>query len=157
MVKGIGLFALGRSLKEANIAADIAENTIDIITDSESLGGFESISESDLFDVEYWSLEQAKLLKGSKLPFDGVVVVVTGGGGEIGSAVSELFVKYGAHVAVLDINYNLAKSICSNIGRNAFPFECDVTNNESVVLAFENITRFFGGIDIVVSNAGAAW
>ena len=157
LVKGIGLFALGRSLKEANIAADIAENTIDIITDSESLGGFESISESDLFDVEYWSLEQAKLLKGSKLPFDGVVVVVTGGGGEIGSAVSELFVKYGAHVAVLDINYNLAKSICSNIGRNAFPFECDVTNNESVVLAFENITKFFGGIDIVVSNAGAAW
>ncbi len=157
LVKGVGLFGLGKSLEEANIVADLAENTIEVITDSESIGQFESISESDLFDVEYWSLEQAKLLKGSKLPFDGVVVAVTGGGGEIGSAVSELFVKYGAHVAVLDIDYNLAKSICERIGKNAFPFECDVTSNESVKLAFKGISKLFGGIDIVVSNAGAAW
>ena len=157
LVKGLGLFGLGKSLKEANIAADIAENTIEVITDSESIGEFESISESALFDVEYWSLEQAKLNKNSKLPFKGVVVLVTGGGGEIGSAISELFVEYGAHVAVLDINYNLAKSTCERIGKNVFPFECDVTNNESVALVFSNITKFFGGIDIVVSNAGAAW
>lgn len=157
LVQGVGLFALGKSMNEANIVADIAENTIGIITDSESVGSFESISESDLFDVEYWSLEQAKLNKNTKLPFEGNVVIVTGGAGEIGSAISELFVKYGAHVAVLDIDYNGAKSTCESIQKNVFPFECDVTNQKSISLAFSNITKFFGGIDIVVSNAGGAW
>src|SRR5207237_514269 len=80
LVPGKGLFGLGASAKDAAIAADIAENTIEVITDSEAIGRYQPISEADMFDVEYWSLEQAKLGKAAAKPLARQVAVITGGG-----------------------------------------------------------------------------
>ena len=157
LVPGLGLFGAGRSAKEAAISADIAESTVETITDAESIGTFESADEADLFDLEYWSLEQAKLGKSTGKPFTGCVVMVTGGGGAIGAATAEAFAREGAEVAVLDIDVDAAGETCRRIGGVALAVPCDVTDADSVRAAFDAVCRRFGGVDVVVSNAGAAW
>ena len=104
LVPGLGLFGLGRSLKDARIAADLAESAIETITDAEAIGRFESISEADMFDMEYWSLEQAKLGAVAEKPLAGQVAVVTGAGGTIGAATAKAFAAAGAAVALLDVD-----------------------------------------------------
>ena len=91
LAPGLGLFGLGRSKKDAAIAADIAENTVATITDAEAIGRFEALPEADLFDMEYWSLEQAKLGAAKEKPLAGQIAVVTGGAGAIGAATAKLF------------------------------------------------------------------
>ena len=157
LVPGVGLFGVGASKKDAAIVADIAENTIRTILDAEAIGIFCSLSESDLFDMEYWSLEQAKLRKSSEKIFSRQVVAITGGGSGIGAATALAFAKKGAEVAVLDINGNAAQSVAKQCGSSALWIACDVTKPDSVRNAFEQICLHFGGIDIVLSNAGAVW
>jgi rhamnose utilization protein RhaD (predicted bifunctional aldolase and dehydrogenase)/NAD(P)-dependent dehydrogenase (short-subunit alcohol dehydrogenase family) len=155
LVPGVGLFALGRSLKDARIAGDIAEAMIEATTDAEAVGAFTSISEADLFDVEYWSLEQAKLGKDAEKPLARQIAVVTGGGGGIGAATAKALAAEGAEVAVLDRDEAAAKAVAKSIGGTAFA--CDVTQRGHVDEAFAQICARLGGVDIVVSNAGAAW
>ena len=157
LVPGMGLFGLANNVSEAKIAADIAESTVETITAAESIGTFESVSEADLFDVEYWSLEQAKLGEFKERSLTGHIVVVTGGGGTIGAAIARAFGKEGAAVALLDVNRDAAQSVCSRIDAPCIVLECDVTDKSAVRRAFDRICEEFGGIDIVVSNAGAAW
>ena len=157
LVPGLGLFGAGRNAKDASIAADIAESTVETVTDAEAIGTFESASEADLFDIEYWSLEQAKLGKSVEKPFTGCVAVVTGGGGAIGAATAEAFARGGAEVAVLDVDEGMARETCHRIGGAAMAVPCDVTEDESVRAAFDTVCERFGGVDLVVSNAGAAW
>ncbi len=145
LVPGIGLFGLGASSKDAKVVADVAETWIDVVTGAEAGTGFESISERDIFDMEYWSLEQAKLGKSQEKPLQRHVVAITGGAGTIGAAIGAAFRRQGAEVALLDRNAN----------DGVLP--CDVTDPESVEAAFADIVRSYGGVDIVVSNAGAAW
>jgi rhamnose utilization protein RhaD (predicted bifunctional aldolase and dehydrogenase)/NAD(P)-dependent dehydrogenase (short-subunit alcohol dehydrogenase family) len=150
LMPGLGLFGLGMSAKDADIAADIAENTIATITDAEATGRFESIAEADMFDVEYWSLEQAKLGKGTTPPLTGHVVLVTGGASGIGAATARAFAKEGAEIAILD------RDLAPADGR-FFVIECDVTDAAQIRAGFDRIAENFGGVDIVVTNAGAAW
>ena len=157
LVPSLGLFGTGRNAKDARIVADIAESTIETVTDAEAIGTFESASEADLFDIEYWSLEQAKLGKSLDRPFAGCVAVVTGGGGAIGAATAEAFAREGAEVAVLDIDETMAQETCRRIGGAALAVRCDVTEGSSVRAAFDTVCERFGGVDLVVSNAGAAW
>jgi NAD(P)-dependent dehydrogenase (short-subunit alcohol dehydrogenase family) len=157
LVPGVGLFGLGASAKDAAIAADIAENTVEVITDAEAIGRYECISEFDMFEVEYWSLEQAKLGKAAERPLARQVAVITGGGSGIGAATAEAFAKEGAEVAVLDRDLEAAKKIVKRIGGRALALACDVTDTASVRAAFDAVATTFGGVDIVVSNAGAAF
>ena len=157
LVPGLGLFGLGRSLKDARIAADLAESAIETITDAEAIGRFESISEADMFDMEYWSLEQAKLGAVAEKPLAGQIAVVTGAGGTIGAATARAFATAGAAVALLDVNLAAATGHAKAIGGGAIAVACDVTDAASVNAAFERVVAAFGGVDIVVSNAGAAW
>jgi rhamnose utilization protein RhaD (predicted bifunctional aldolase and dehydrogenase)/NAD(P)-dependent dehydrogenase (short-subunit alcohol dehydrogenase family) len=154
LVPGLGLFGLGRSAKDARIAADIAESTIETVTDAEAIGCFESISEADLFDIEYWSLEQAKLGQSSEKPLGGQIAVITGGAGTIGFATARTMRDAGAELAVLDIAG--AEAAAKKLGGAALPIDCDVTDREAVRRAFDRVAEHFGGVDIVVSNAGAA-
>ena len=85
LVPGVGLFGIGSTAKDAAIAGDLAENTVRVVTDAEAIGRYEPLGEADLFDVEYWSLEQAKLKGAVTKPFTGQVAVVTGAGGGIGA------------------------------------------------------------------------
>jgi rhamnose utilization protein RhaD (predicted bifunctional aldolase and dehydrogenase)/NAD(P)-dependent dehydrogenase (short-subunit alcohol dehydrogenase family) len=155
LVRGVGMFGLGRSKADAAIALDIANAWIECITDAEAIGRFESISEADMFDCEYWPLEQAKLGARKELPLAGQIAAITGGAGAIGAATAKAFRAAGAEVALLDIDADVAGELALALGGQAF--KCDVTDAESVNRALRAVVKYFGGIDIVVSNAGAAW
>ncbi len=157
LVPGVGLFGLGGSYKDAAIAADIAENTVEVINDAEAIGRYEPISEADQFEIEYWPLEQAKLGKTAEKPLARQVALITGGGSGIGAATAKAMAKQGAEVAVLDLDHGAASRIAKEIGGAALALACDVTRPEDVKKAFAAVTVKFGGVDIVVSNAGAAW
>jgi rhamnose utilization protein RhaD (predicted bifunctional aldolase and dehydrogenase)/NAD(P)-dependent dehydrogenase (short-subunit alcohol dehydrogenase family) len=157
LVPGVGLFGLGRSKKDAKIAADLAEAAIATITDAEAVGRFEPLPEADLFDVEYWSLEQAKLGGARELALAGQIVAITGAAGSIGFATAMAFAAAGAEVALLDIDEAAVEAKARAIGGAALGLKCDVTDAASVRNAFAAVASAFGGVDIVVSNAGAAW
>ena len=157
LVPGLGLFGLGRSKKDAGIAADLAECAIETITDAEAIGRFESISEAEMFDVEYWPPEQAKLGAQVEKPLAGQIAVITGAGGAIGAATAKAFAGAGAEVALLDLDESAARNQASAINATALAVRCDVTDAASVRAAFDKVVATFGGVDIVVSNAGAAW
>ena len=154
LVPGIGLFGLGRTAKDASMAADLAENTVRVVTDAEAIGKYEPLPDSDLFALEYWSLEQAKLKGAVVKPLTGQVAVVTGAGA-IGAVTAKALAAEGAAVAILDIDGATAKKVAGEI--KGLGLECDVTKPEQVRAAFEAVCERFGGVDILVSNAGAAW
>jgi rhamnose utilization protein RhaD (predicted bifunctional aldolase and dehydrogenase)/NAD(P)-dependent dehydrogenase (short-subunit alcohol dehydrogenase family) len=157
LVPRLGLFGLGRTKRDAVIAADIAEAWVEGVSDAEAIGRFESISEADMFDCEYWPLEQAKLGTRKELPLEGQIAAVTGAAGAIGAATAKMFAAAGAEVALLDVNLSAAREVAGAIGPTALAVECDVTNASSVRAAFDQVAAAFGGVDIVISNAGAAW
>ena len=155
LVPGVGLFALGRSAAAAGVVADLAEAAIAVISAAEAIDRFESIGEADLFDIEYWSLEQAKLGRGATPPLAGHVALVTGGAGTIGAAIAAAFAAEGAAVAVLDRDGARAEAVAGEIG--GLGLACDVTERDAMAAVFDRICEAYGGVDIVVSNAGAAW
>lgn len=157
LVPGLGLFGFGRTKQDARIAADIAENAIETITDAEAIGRFESLAEADLFEMEYWSLEQAKLGKTPEKPLAGQIALITGGAGTIGAATARVFAANGASVALIDRDAEAAHATAKAIGGGALALACDVTDAEHVRAAFDAVCGAFGGVDILVSNAGAAW
>ena len=157
LVPGLGMFGHGRTYKDAMIAADVGEMWIEAARDAESVGRFEPVSRADLFDLEYWSLEQAKLAGAKPKPFTGQVALVTGGAGAIGAAVVKAFAAEGAHVVVLDLDGEKARATAKAAGQNSIGIGCDITDPASVRAAFDQAVATFGGVDIVVSNAGAAW
>ncbi len=148
LVPGLGLFGVGNTSKDAKIAADLAETTVEVVADAERLGTYECIPEPDIFDIEYWSLEQAKLGAAVEKPLARRIAVVTGGASGIGAATAAAFAKEGAEVVVVDRDVSKVKGMA---------IACDVTNPAEVRAAFDKIAATYGGVDIVVSNAGAAW
>ena len=108
LVPGLGLFGIGRTAKDADMAADLAENTVRVVTDAEGIGRYEPLPESDLFALEYWSLEQAKLKGAVVKPLTGHVALITGAGA-IGTATAKALAAEGAAVAILDIDGTLAE------------------------------------------------
>lgn len=155
LVPGIGLFGLGATAKDARVVADVAETCVSVVLDTEANGTFECISEREQFDMEYWSLEQAKLGKQAAKPMQGQVVVVTGAAGTIGAATAAAFRAQGAEVALLDLDEAAAQAAAKLLG--GLGLACDVTKRAAVDAAFTKIVAAFGGVDILVSNAGAAW
>jgi rhamnose utilization protein RhaD (predicted bifunctional aldolase and dehydrogenase)/NAD(P)-dependent dehydrogenase (short-subunit alcohol dehydrogenase family) len=157
LVPGLGLFGLGRSKQDAVITADIAESVVGTVADAEAIGRFEAIDEPATFDMEYWSLEQAKLGQAADKPLAGQIALITGAGGAIGAATARAFAAAGAEVALVDIDAGAARARAEEIGGFALAVACDVTEPAAVRAAFDRVVHTFGGLDIVVSNAGAAW
>ena len=156
-IPGLGLVGLGRSAADAAIAADIGEAWAATLLAAEMVGRFQPVNEADTFAMEYWSLEQAKLGRGAEKPLARRVVVVTGGAGGIGAATARAFAAEGADLAVLDRDGEGAAAVAAGCGPRALGFACDVTDPAAVHDAFARVAAHFGGLDIVVSNAGAAW
>ena len=148
LVPGVGMFGVGNTSKDAKIAADLAETTVEVIASAEQLGTYQCIPEPDIFDIEYWSLEQAKLSAAAEKPLARRIAIVTGGASGIGAATAAALAREGAEVVVLDRDVSKAKG---------FALACDVTKPAEVRAVFDKIAQTFGGVDIVVSNAGAAW
>lgn len=151
----LGLIGVGSRRGDAIIAADVAETNVAVISASEALGPFTSISEEEIFDIEYWSLEQAKLGKSSRKRMSGQIAVITGGGGTLGTAIAQAFAQEGAEVVVLDIDLAAAQASAKSV--RGLGLRCDVTDTEEVAATLATISARYGGLDILVSNAGAAW
>ena len=147
----MGVVSAGRSATDASVAADIYRHTIDIILEATDLGGYRALPAEDIFDVEYWDLEQAKLGKGTRPPFTGEVALVTGAASGIGRACAELLLQQGAAVVGLDLNPGIGDVAP---GPAWLGVQCDVTDTEQVTSAIEAAVKRFGGIDIAVLNAG---
>ncbi len=162
LIPGVGLFAVGASRKEARIAGDIAEHTLRAKRLSWETGAvYEALPDVDLFDLEYWSLEQAKLGKGAEKPLARQVAAITGAAGAIGRAIAAKLLEAGAHVALLDLDLEAAEALraqlAAKFGSSAVEaIRCDVTDETSTAAAFDEVCRRFGGIDLAVPNAGIA-
>ena len=149
---GQGLVTFGRSRAEADIVSDIVDHTVQAIQWAEGMGGWKVLSEKDIFEMEYWELEQAKLAKAGKaLPLQGKVALVTGASSGIGKACVEALAAQGAHVIALDMRKEIARQFASS---NILGIVCDVTNTKALIRSVEQGVGHFGGLDIVVSNAG---
>jgi rhamnose utilization protein RhaD (predicted bifunctional aldolase and dehydrogenase)/NAD(P)-dependent dehydrogenase (short-subunit alcohol dehydrogenase family) len=153
LVQNVGMFSVGKDLNSSRIAGDLTETNAKIISSVEETSTYKFISEKDLFNVEYWSLEQAKIKKPKKL-LEGNIVVITGSTGTIGFETYKMFKSYGAEVVLLDINRKKIRELQSRIKDTCI--YCDVTNKKSVENAFNQICKKFGGLDILISNAGIA-
>jgi rhamnose utilization protein RhaD (predicted bifunctional aldolase and dehydrogenase)/NAD(P)-dependent dehydrogenase (short-subunit alcohol dehydrogenase family) len=148
----VGTLSFGPTPKHLRIIEDITRHTKKAIFQAEKLGGWKALGKADLFEVEYWSLEQAKLAKAGKpKSMQGKVALVTGAASGIGKACVESLVAQGAAVVALDI----AKSITSIFSQEeVLGIQCDLTNSKQIEKAIEQAVFHFGGIDLLVSNAG---
>ena len=160
LVPGVGIFTAGRTKADARIAADIAEHTIRAKALANAIGRYQALSDGDLFDMEYWSLEQAKLGKSKEAALAGQVALVTGAAGAIGFAICRKLIEAGAHVLVTDIDRARIDAAVAELDPKkkglAAGITMDVTDESSVLGAFAEACRLYGGVDIVVLNAGVA-
>ncbi|MCW5211730.1 bifunctional aldolase/short-chain dehydrogenase [Desulfobulbus sp. TB] len=148
----LGLCCVGESAKQAAIVRDIYEHTMECIVRAEQLGGWQTLPLEDLFNIEYWDLEQAKLAKTEASPvFAGEVVLITGAASGIGKASVDSFLRRGAAVVGLDIDECIA-TVSSEPGFLGIP--CDLTDKEQVQTALDQAVSCFGGLDMLVLNAG---
>jgi rhamnose utilization protein RhaD (predicted bifunctional aldolase and dehydrogenase)/NAD(P)-dependent dehydrogenase (short-subunit alcohol dehydrogenase family) len=161
LAAGLGLFTLGFTRREANVAADIAEHTIFAKAQAEALGNYAPITDSHVFDMEYWSLQQRKLSPILPSPLQGQVALITGAGGAIGFGIADRLLAAGAAVVLSDIDtsrthkaWSILKERYEKAEIEVIPF--DVTDYHSVEAAFDETSRRLGGVDIVVPNAGIA-
>ncbi len=152
ILKNHGTLSFGKNVKEANIIKDINDHTFEAILKAEKLGGYQVLSAKNIFDVEYWELEQAKLKKSGNSPeFSGKIAIVTGGASGIGLAIAKELNAKGAAVVVLDINKDVETIFNAS---DMIGIKCDLTKSSEIKNAVDVVVKNFGGIDIVVSNAG---
>jgi rhamnose utilization protein RhaD (predicted bifunctional aldolase and dehydrogenase)/NAD(P)-dependent dehydrogenase (short-subunit alcohol dehydrogenase family) len=148
----IGFVAVGRTAKDAAIVEDLYDHTIEVILRAEALGGWHAVSERDLFEIEYWDLEQAKLRRAGAAPaFTGEVALVTGAASGIGRACVDAFLRRGAAVVALDRSAAITETAPRP---DLLALHCDVTDPQAVALALDGGVERFGGIDMLVLNAG---
>lgn len=148
----LGMLTAGPTAKDAVIASDIYRQTIDIILRATAMGGYRALSAGDLFDVEYWDLEQAKV-RSAAAPrvFAGEVALVTGAASGIGKACVDSLLRRGAAVAGLDIT----PAVTQMHRRPDYAgFVCDLTDESQIPRALESTVKAFGGLDMLVLNAG---
>jgi NAD(P)-dependent dehydrogenase (short-subunit alcohol dehydrogenase family) len=160
LLPGLGAVCAGRDVLEADIARDITFQTLSAKIKISSMGKYEGLNEERLFDMEYLSLQHAKLWKEEEFPLKSSVAIVSGAAGAIGSGICEELLKNGCHVAVTDLpgdNLNsLVKELKVKYKERVISVGLDVTNPESVVSGFDTVIQTWGGIDLVVVNAGVA-
>jgi rhamnose utilization protein RhaD (predicted bifunctional aldolase and dehydrogenase)/NAD(P)-dependent dehydrogenase (short-subunit alcohol dehydrogenase family) len=148
----LGLISVGKSSSDAAIGEDIYRHTIEIISRAEQLESWQALPINSIFEMEYWDLEQAKLKKsGSSLAFTGEIALVTGAASGIGKACVEAMLRRGASVIGLDLNPNITTTFSRP---DYLGIVCDITDENALISALEAGVRRFGGLDMIVLNAG---
>ncbi|MBL8743073.1 MAG: SDR family oxidoreductase [Myxococcales bacterium] len=161
LIPGVGVLAFGKTKADAMIAADITEHTLRAKAIAEGVGSYESLPDSDLFDMEYWSLEQAKLGKAAERPLERQVALVTGAAGAIGRGVCDALAEVGAAIVLVDRDGAALEKAVAELEKRfgagtAVAVTADVTDDDAMRAAFDRACEAFGGVDVVVPNAGIA-
>ncbi len=160
LVAGLGLVTIGKTVKETKISADIYQHTIDIIHKSCSVGQYAPLKSDDLFDMEYWSLEQAKLGKSKAPPLQGKVAYITGAASGIGLATAKLFAEQGANLYLADLNSDKLNEAADAIRKKSktgvTAQVLNVVDEDAVRQSFAEVVANYGGVDFLISNAGNA-
>jgi rhamnulose-1-phosphate aldolase/alcohol dehydrogenase len=157
LIQGLGLVAAGTTTKAARLSRDLYHRAIEVMAGAHALGGFVSLDEGESFAVEYWPLELYKLsLAPPPGELQGRVALVTGAAGGIGRAVAETLAAAGACIVAFDIDGHGADDAVAGLADRGLAVRGDVTSEAAVIEALEAAVDAFGGIDIVVSNAGVA-
>ena len=157
LVPGVGMFSFGRDAQTARVAGEFYVNAINVMAGAEAVSTYAPIPESEKFRIEYWALEEAKLRRMPKpRPLATRVALVTGAGSGIGRAVARRLAAEGACVVVADLDGEAAARVATELGPAdvAVPVTVDVTDEEQVAAAFRRAALAFGGVDLVVNNAG---
>jgi len=161
VVEGLGVLAFGVNAKAAAVAADIAEHTLRAKAQAESIGSYTELDPGEVFAMEYWSLEVAKLGKQKAPVLGGQVAFVTGAAGAIGFGIARALLEAGAEVMVTDLDEDalarIHNKLLDRFGARVAAAPLDVTDDAQVAAAFAECCRRFGGVDIVVPNAGVAY
>lgn len=157
LLPGIGMFSFGATAEAARIAGEFYLNAINVMTGAESVSRYTPVAEAEMFRVEYWALEEAKLKRRPPpKPLAGKVALVTGAGSGIGRAIAHRLRDTGAVVAVVDRDEQAAARVAAELGNadHALALTADVTSAGDVAAAFDETVRRWSGVDIVVNNAG---
>lgn len=155
-LEGIGIACVGKDAKTASIIGDLAEQSVEVMILGEAAGGYHPIGEDDLFDMEYWSLEQAKLSKAKPKPLEGQVTVVTGAANGIGLATAKAFAQEGSALVLVDRDGDALEAAAQAVGGGCATVVADLTDEAAAQQVIDAAVLRFGGIDILVSNAGYA-
>ncbi|KPC76487.1 short-chain dehydrogenase [Streptomyces sp. NRRL WC-3753] len=157
LVPGVGMFSFGKDKQTARVAGEFYVNAINVMRGAEAVSTYAPIEESEKFRIEYWALEEAKLRRMPKpKPLATRVALVTGAGSGIGKAIARRLVDEGACVVVADLNAENAAAVAEELGGDdkAVAVSVDVTSEEQIAEAFSAAVLAFGGVDLVVNNAG---
>ncbi|MGW5568335.1 bifunctional aldolase/short-chain dehydrogenase [Streptomyces tendae] len=157
LVPGVGMFSFGKDKQTARVAGEFYVNAINVMRGAEAVSTYAPIEESEKFRIEYWALEEAKLRRMPKpKPLATRVALVTGAGSGIGKAIARRLVDEGACVVVADLNAENAAAVAEELGGDdkAVAVTVDVTSEEQIAEAFKASVLAFGGVDLVVNNAG---
>ncbi|EWS82105.1 short-chain dehydrogenase [Brachybacterium phenoliresistens] len=157
LVPGVGMFSFGKDKQTARVAGEFYVNAIHVMRGAESVSTYAPIDEAEKFRIEYWALEEAKLQRmPAEKPLARRVAFVTGGGSGIGKATAERLVAEGAHVVIADLNLENAQKVAEELGGpdRAAAIRADVSDEQAVIDAVHEAVLFFGGLDLIVNNAG---
>jgi len=157
LVPGVGMFSYGKDKQTSRVAGEFYINAINVMRGAESVSTYQPIPESEKFNIEYWELEEAKLRRMPKpKPLAGRIAIVTGGGSGIGKATSLRLAAEGACVVVADRDFDAANAVATEMGGSdkAIAVKVDVTDEEAVTATVHAASLAFGGVDLVVNNAG---
>ncbi|TDC31519.1 bifunctional aldolase/short-chain dehydrogenase [Kribbella albertanoniae] len=157
LVPGVGMFSFGKDKQTARVAGEFYVNAINVMRDAEAVSSYAPIDEREKFRIEYWALEEAKLQRMPKAkPLATRVAFVTGAGSGIGKAIAQRLAAEGACVVVADLDLAAAEAVAKEIGSTdvAVAVGADVSDAAAVAAAFDEAVLAFGGVDLVVNNAG---
>lgn len=157
LIPGLGMFSFGANKQTARVAGEFYLNAINVVHGAEAVSSYTPINENEKFKIEYWALEEAKLQRMPKpRSHAGRIALVTGAASGIGKAVAGRLAEEGACVAMVDLDHDKAQAAAAELGSSdvAIGLQADITDPDQVAAAVDATARAFGGLDLVVNNAG---
>jgi NAD(P)-dependent dehydrogenase (short-subunit alcohol dehydrogenase family) len=160
LMPGIGAVCAGKNIADSTVVRDITAHTLAVKQQIAAMGVYRGLEEEDLFEMEYKTLQHSKLRQAVTLPLERKTALITGAAGAIGSGIAQELLEQGCHVALTDLDASplaeLVEELRGRFGARVLGIPLDITDSKSVTDGFRSVTRAWGGLDIVILNAGMA-